>query len=137
MTAAEEPKFIKNNSITKEEFMAQFEDETIEITVYARHCWHKGNGPFPRFGKESLASFNYSVPWLNDPEGVVGEYGDVLWFCKKSIFGYPYKPEFKDGRVYRLRVRPARVRVRPNFRCFFLEEVLEADVDLSGDELGD
>lgn len=38
MTAAEEPKFIKNNSITKEEFMAQFEDEAIEITVYARHC---------------------------------------------------------------------------------------------------
>ncbi len=80
MTATEEPKFIRNNSITKEEFMAQFEDETIEITVYARHCWHKGNGPFPRFGKESLVSFNYSVPWLNDPEGVVGEYGDVLWF---------------------------------------------------------
>lgn len=134
MTAAEEPKFIKNNSITKEEFMAQFEDETIEITVYARHCWHKGNGPFPRFGKESLASFNYSVPWLNDPEGVVGEYGDVLWFCKKSIFGYPYKPEFKDGRVYRLCVRPARFRVRPNFRYFFLEEVLETDIDLSGDD---
>ena len=133
MSAAEDGKFIKNNTITKEEFMAQFEDKSIEIIVEARYCWHKGNGPFLRFGKESLASFNYGVPWLNDPEGVVGEFGDIFWFCKKSTFGYPYKPEFKTGKIYRLRVRPGRVRVRPNYRNFYLEEVLETDVDLSGD----
>jgi hypothetical protein len=49
------------------------------------------------------------------------------------MFGYPYKPEFKANKIYRLRVRPARVRVRPNYRYFFLEEVLEKDVDISGD----
>ena len=133
MSSTEEPKFIKNNTITKEEFIAQFEDKSIEITVEARYCWHKGSGPFLRFGKESLASFNYGVPWLNDPEGDVGEYGDIFWFCKKSMFGYPYKPEFKTNKIYRLRVRPARVRVRPNYRYFLLEEVLEKDVDISGD----
>ena len=133
MSATEEPKFIKNNTITKEEFLAQFEDKSIEIVVEGRYCWHKGNGPFLRFGKESLASFNYGVPWLNDPEGDVGEYGDIFWFCKKSMFGYPYKPEFKTNKIYRLRVRPARVRVRPNYRYFYLEEVLEKDVDISGD----
>ena len=133
MSATEERKFIKDNTITKEEFIAQFEDKSIEITVEGRYCWHKGNGPFLRFGKESLASFYYDVPWLNDPEGVVGEYGDIFWFCKKSMFGYPYKPEFKANKIYRLRVRPARVRVRPNYRYFLLEEVLEKDVDISGD----
>ena len=84
MSATEERKFIKDNTITKEEFIAQFENKSIEITVEGRYCWHKGNGPFLRFGKESLASFNYGVPWLNDPEGVVGEYGDIFWFCKIS-----------------------------------------------------
>lgn len=133
MSDKEEPKFIRDNTITKEEFLSQFEDETIEITVQARYCWKKGSSPFPRFGKESLASFNYGVPWLNDPEGVVGEHGDVFWFTKKSMFGYPYKPEFKEGKIYRLRVRPSSFRAWASYRYFYLEEVLEKEVDLRGD----
>ena len=114
--------------------MAQFEAESMEITVEVRYCWHKGVSPFPLFEKESLASFDYLVPWLNDPEGPLGAFGKIFWFCKKSIFGYPYKPEFKVGRIYHLRVRPGRFTDMPKYRYFFLEEVLEENVDLTRDD---
>ena len=127
-------KFIKTNTISKEEFLAQFEKESMEITVEVRYGWHKGVKPFPLFGKESLASFDYLVPWLNDPEGPLGAFGEIFWFCKKSIFGYPYKPEFKVGKIYRLRVRPGKFSDRPRFRYFFLEEVLEENVNLFKDD---
>lgn len=117
--------FITNNTISKEDFMDQFEDASMEIIVQIRYGWQKGAKPFPIFGKESLASVSYLVPWLNDPEGMLGVFGEILWFCKKSFFGYPYKPEFKVDKIYRLRVRPGRFSDRPKFRYFFLEEVLE------------
>jgi hypothetical protein len=129
-----ERKFIKNNSVSKEDFMAQFEAESMEITVEVRYCWHKGVSPFPLFGKESLASFDYLVPWLNDLEGPLGAFGKVFWFCKKSIFGYPYKPEFKVGRIYRLCVRPGRFTDMPRYRYFLLDEILEENVDLTRDD---
>ncbi len=129
-----EKKFIKTNTVSKEEFLAQFEKESMEITVEVRYGWHKGVKPFPLFGKESLASFDYLVPWLNDPEGPLGVFGEIFWFCKKSLFGYPYKPEFKVGKIYRLRVRPGKFSDRPRFRYFFLEEVLEENVNLFTDD---
>ncbi|MBR4732306.1 MAG: DUF2262 domain-containing protein [Lachnospiraceae bacterium] len=134
MKMSEEKKFIRDNTVTKEEFLAQFEDKTTEITVLIRSAWKKGARPFPLFGKEALANIDYMVPWIKDAEGPLGSFGSVYWFTKKSIFGYPYKPVFKEGFIYRLRVRPGRFSDRPKFRYFFLEEILEEDVDLSKDD---
>lgn len=130
----EEREFIRNNTITKEAFLAQFEDTSTEITVQIRSAWHKGSRPFPLFGKEALANIDYVVPWIQDAEGALGAFGSVYWFTKKSFFGYPYKPVFNVGSIYRLRVRPGRFSDRPKFRYFFLEEILEEDVDLSKDD---
>lgn len=131
-----ERKFIRDNSISKEEFMAQFEDESMEIVVRINDTWKKGRKPFPKFGKESIASMDYIMPWLAEPELPHGPFGMIFWFCKKSLFGYPYKPEFKSDKIclYRLRVRPGRFSDRPNVRYYFLEEVLEENVDLIKDD---
>ena len=136
MATESEEKFIDNNSISKEEFLAQFEDGSTEIIVRVRDSWKKGNRPFPKFGKESLASIDYNMPWCSDPERPNGPYGKIFWFCKKSLFGYPYKPEFKSDKIclYRLSVRPARFSVRPGVRYYFLEEVIEENVDLIHDD---
>lgn len=137
-TNTEKISIIDDNSITKEEFMAQFEDESMEIVVETRYGWKKGDRPFPKFGKESLASVHYRVPWLNDFEGPLGEYGRIFWFCKKGLFGYPYKPQFETNKIclYRLRVRPSHIipSSMPNFRYFYLEEVLEEGVNLLNDD---
>ena len=137
METDKKTRIIADNSISKEEFMAQFEDESMEIIVKTRYGWKKGDRPFPKFGKESLADIHYHVPWLNDPEGPLGDYGRIFWFCKKSLFGYPYKPHFSEKVcLYRLRVRPGRFSPSdmPNFRYFFLEEVLEEGVNLINDD---
>ena len=136
MATDSERKFTDNNSISKEEFIAQFEDESTEIIVRVRYSWKKGDRPFPKFGKESLANIDYNMPWLADPERPWGPCGKIFWFCKKSLFGYPYKPEFKSDKIilYRLRVRPGRFCVRPGVVYYFLEEVLEENVDLIHDD---
>ena len=127
-------KFVRNNTISKEAFLAQFEIKTTVITVQIRSAWRKGARAFPMFDKESLANVEYLVPWLEAPEGPLGAFGGIYWFTKKSFFGYPYKPEFKVGKIYKLRVRPGRFSDRPRYRYFFLEEILEEDVDLSKDD---
>ena len=122
-------KFIKDNSVSKQEFMAQFEDESMEIVVRIRDIWKKGRKPFPKFGRESLASADYNMPWLADQALRNGPYGKLFWFCKKSLFGYPYKPEFNDHRIclYRLRVRKARFLDKPRVEHYFLEEILDEE----------
>lgn len=67
-----EKKFIRDNTVTKEEFLVQFEDKTTEITVQIRSAWKKGARPFPFFGKEALANVDYLVPWIKDAEGALG-----------------------------------------------------------------
>ena len=128
--------FIKDNSVSKQEFMAQFEGESMEIVVRIRDIWKKGRKPFPKFGRESLASADYNMPWLADQALRNGPYGKLFWFCKKSLFGYPYKPEFNDHRIclYRLRVRKARFLDKPRAEHYFLEEILEENVDLIKDD---
>ena len=130
----EQNKFIQSNSISKEEFIAQFSDTSEEILIKVLSCWKKGDMPFKKFGKESLASLQYNNSWVKDKSLATNYRGYIYWFTKKSLFGYPYKPEFKPNICYRVRVRRVRPDISASYNYFLLEEVIEENVDMSKDD---
>lgn len=127
----EKNRFRTDNRQTKEEFLAQFEDTPEVITVRVTWTWEKGCSKFPSFGRnEDLVHIRYGQPWEADEDHPLGTAGTIYWFSRKKLFGYPYTPGFKRGECCRLRVR----RCRESRNFFWLEEVLEKNVDVSKDE---
>ena len=114
----------------REEFLSQFEDTSTEITVMIRCVWDKGNGPFPKVGDESLAHADFILPWLASEQYPFGRGGQIWWFCKRRILGYPYPPCLKRKICYKLRVRKCKTREY----MFYLEDVIEKDVDVAKDD---
>lgn len=85
-----------SNPKNREEFLAQFEDTSKEITVMIRSSWDKGNGPFLKVGNESLAYVDFNLPWLATEQYPFGRGGQIWWFCKRRIMGYPYPPTSRE-----------------------------------------
>ena len=119
-----------SNPKSKEEFLAQFEDTTKEITVMIRSSWDKGMGPFPKVGNESLANARINLPWLANEEYPFGRGGQIWWFCKRRSLGYPYPPRLKEKTCYKLRVR----QFKTGRDFYYLEDVIEKDVDVAKDD---
>lgn len=113
----------------KEEFLAQFEETSTEITVMIRWSWDK-NSPFYKVGNESLAYADFRCPWLASEQYPFGRGGQVWWFCKRKILGYPYPPHLKRDICYKLRVRKSKSK---DF-TFYLEDVIEKNIDVSKDD---
>lgn len=115
---------------SREEFLAQFEDTSTEITVMIRWSWEKGNGPFLKVGNESLVYADYLNPWFATEEYPFGRGGQIWWFGKRRVLGYKYPPQLKRNHCYKLRVR----RCKTSESTFYLEDVIERDTDASKDE---
>ena len=96
------------NPKSREEFLAQFEDTSTEITVKIRWSWNKGSGPFQKVGDENLAYVNFICPWLASEQYPFGRGGQIWWFCKRKVLGYPYPPHLKEDNCYKLRVRQSK-----------------------------
>ena len=127
---AEKKSFRTDSSQTKEEFLAQFGEACEDITVKVTWAWEKGCSKFSSFGKEDLVHIRFSQPWEADESHPFGTDGNIYWFSKRKLIGYPYSPRFERGVCYSLRVR----RCREGGNNFLLEEVLEKKVDVSSDE---
>ncbi|MBQ3974893.1 MAG: hypothetical protein II628_12080 [Lachnospiraceae bacterium] len=127
---AEKKSFRTDSSQTKEEFLAQFEEAGEDITVKVTWAWEKGCSKFSSFGKEDLVHIRFGQPWEADESHPFGTDGNIYWFSKRKLIGYPYSPRFERGVCYSLRVR----RCREGGNNFLLEEVLEKKVDVSSDE---
>ena len=127
---AEKKSFRTDSRQTKEEFLAQFEEAGEDITVKVIWAWEKGCSKFSSFGKEELVHIRFGQPWEADESHPFGTDGNIYWFSKRKLIGYPYSPRFERGVCYSLRVR----RCREGGNNFLLEEVLEKKVDVSSDE---
>ncbi len=127
---AEKESFRTDSRQTKEEFLAQFEGISEDITVKVTWAWEKGCSKFSSFGKEDLVHIRFSQPWEADETHPFGTDGNVYWLCRRKLIGYPYSPRFERGVCYRLRVR----RCREGGNNFLLEEVLEKEADVASDE---
>lgn len=119
-----------SNPKNREEFLAQFEDTSKEITVMIRSSWDKGNGPFLKVGNESLAYVDFNLPWLATEQYPFGRGGQIWWFCKRRIMGYPYPPHLKRKTCYKLLVRQSKT----NEFFYYLEDVIEKDVGVAKDD---
>lgn len=51
------------------------------------------------------------------------------WLVPKKTFGFKYGYKFKRGNIYRILVREYIPRGNENFRKYYLEQVLEKDVN--------
>ena len=122
--------FRTDNRQTREEFLAQFGEASEDITVKVTWAWEKGCSKFSSFGKEDLVHIRFGQPWEADESHPFGTDGNIYWFSKRKLIGYPYSPRFERGVCYSLRVR----RCREGGNNFLLEEVLEKKVDVSSDE---
>ena len=122
--------FRTDNRQTREEFLAQFGEASEDITVKVTWAWEKGCSKFSSFGKEDLVHIRFGQPWEADESHPFGTDGNIYWFSKRKLIGYPYSPRFERGVCYSLRVR----RWREGGNNFLLEEVLEKKVDVSSDE---
>ena len=118
---AEKKSFRTDSRQTKEEFLAQFEGISEDITVKVAWAWEKGCSKFSSFGKEDLVHIRFGQPWEADESHPFGTDGNIYWFSKRKLIGYPYSPRFERGVCYSLRVR----RWREGGYNFLLEEVLE------------
>lgn len=118
------------NPKSREEFLAQFEDTSTEITVKIRWSWNKGSGPYQKVGDENLAYVNFICPWLASEQYPFGRGGQIWWFCKRKVLGYPYPPHLKEDNCYKLRVRQSKT----GELLFYLEDVIEKDVDVTKDD---
>ena len=128
---SEKNRFRTDSRQTKEEFLARFEGTGEDLTVKVTWAWEKGCSKFSSLGgKEDLVYIRFSQPWEADEAHPFGRDGNVYWFCRKKLIGYPYTPRFERGVCYRLRVR----RCREDGNNFLLEEVLEKNADVSSDE---
>lgn len=123
--------FRTDNKQTKEEFLSQLAGEPEEIVVLVRWTWKKGDSRFSSFGKEDLVHIVCAEP--KNEEGRPVGIGTVYWFSKKKLFGYPYTPCFTRNECYRLRVR----RCKTGYNYFFLEEILESNVNVSSADVND
>lgn len=114
----------KTENISKEAFLAQFDDKAEEMYITVKQIWRKGYNHFPTFEKESLADITFWCLW-GEPNA-----GRLYWFCKRKILGYPYPPHFKRGQIFK-----ARVRKSERFpRKYYLEEVIDLHVDVAHDK---
>ena len=127
---SEKNRFRTDNGQTREEFLAQFEEASEDLTVKVTWTWEKGSSKFASFGRnEELVHFRFSQPWEAYETHPFGTDGNVYWFGRRKLFGYPYTPRFERGVCYRLRVR----RSREGGNNFLLEEVLEKKADVASD----
>ena len=120
--------FKQGDNISKEEFLAQFGDETEELVIKVFLAWEKSR-QFPKIGDEYLANIQYDIPWERE-NSFVGYMGFIYWYCRKKPFGYPFPPKFREGCYYRIRAR--KCLYSPN--TFLLEKVLASDVKPENDK---
>ena len=119
-------KYVQISGLTKEVFLEQFSEISEEIVARVHWAWEKGCSKFSSFGKEDLVFI--SCRTLEKDEGhPIGFAGQVFWFSRRKLLGYPYTPRFNRNEYYRLRVR----RCKSGYDHFVLEDVLETNVNVS------
>ena len=125
-----ENKYKSGSKISKEEFLAQFGNETVDMMVKIRLAWKKGR-VFPKIGDEYLAHFEIQIPWREGDINAWAYMGTVHWYCKKKAFGYPFPPKVNEGECYRIRVR--KCIAEGGEGQYLLEEILEKNVHPEND----
>ena len=125
-----ENKYKSGSKISKEEFLAQFGNETVDMMVKIRLAWKKGR-VFPKIGDEYLAHFEIQIPWRERDINAWTYMGTVHWYCKKKTFGYPFPPKVNEGECYRIRVR--KCIAEGGEGQYLLEEILEKNVHPEND----
>lgn len=126
-----ERRFKLGGELTKEEFAAQFEETSEELLIKVNWSWERGDSPMPSIGNEVLTHMNYICPWTADETAPFGHGGQMFWFCKKKLIGYPYPPKFKRDACYKVRVR--RCRYEETRNQLLLEEVVAENVNPAED----
>lgn len=120
-------RFQSTRNLSIEDFKSQFKDETEEVLIKIQWSWEKGNSKPEEKDGYVLNHINYTCPWTADKKAPFGHGGQMYWYGKKKIFGYPYPPRFKRNSYYYVRVRRCRFEDQPGF--LYLEEVLDKNVD--------
>lgn len=113
-----------------QEYKKQFRPETIELIVRIRWSWERGCSDFSLIDNHYKAEIQFDKG-INVKTGEQIEYGinKVEWLAPKKTFGFKYGYKFKRGNIYRILVREYIPRGNEKFRKYYLEQVLEKDVN--------
>lgn len=113
-----------------EEYKNQFRPETMELIVRISWRWKRGCSEFSMIDNYYQAEIKFDKA-VNVKTGEIIEYGinKVEWLWPKKSFGFKYGYKFKPDNIYRILVREYIPKGNEHFRRYYLEQILEKDVN--------
>lgn len=117
--------------VKAEEFKGQFEAETQELIVRISWCDDKRGKGFPMLENyyQAGALFDAAIDAKTREEIEVRAFNHLKWLWPKRLFGYKYGYSFQRGKQYRVLVREYRYQGSEHFRSYYLEKVIEKEVN--------